>query len=370
MRKHLRWILVCVLFLSLLPTQTAQAARGIPGSPDLGYGAWLFLDGRYFDQSLALLEDLKLDWVAIEIDWSLLAAKPNLPMDTTRLDQAVNASAACGTAIMISLTNPPDWAMTASGPDAAAVGTLVLNLSQRYGEKLIAVELLPGANTSAGWGTKPSPSAYASLFVQVKSQLAQSGSPLLLISGGLRPLTAGASGVDWDDLEFLRGLYAAGASEWMEVLSIQFTQLTGDPLQTRSNSGTTVRHYEEIRQVMLDFDHATGLLWVTRINPPDGTISIGDREYANRQSQTEWLQQALIQVRSQLYMGVVFTHSLNPPESNQAIHGRDALVLDSGSIHPFYSVLKAIIHHTNPDSGPVRPGMPKSTILLKSKNKT
>ncbi len=368
MKKQLRWILVCALFLTLLPFQTAQAARGVPGSPDFGYGAWLFLNGKYFDQSLALLKDLQLDWVAIEVDWAALAKTSNARLDTARLDQAVNAAAASGAAVMVSLTNPPDWALTTSGPDAAAAASLILTLWQRYGEKLTAVELFPGANTRSGWGANPSPAAYAALFLQVQSQLTKAGSPVLLVAGGLRPLAGGASGKDWNDLDFLRGLYTAGANDWMNVLSVQFPRLTGSPLETPTS--TTLRHYEEIRQVMLDFNHPTGLLWVTRMNPPDGTISIEDRECTDLQSQTEWLQQALIQARSQLYMGVVFAHSLNPPESNQVVHGRDALILEAGSLHPFYSVFKAIIHQTNPETGAARPGMPKSTNLLKCKYKT
>lgn len=370
MKKHLRWILVCTLILSILPFQTAQAARGIPGSPDFGYGAWLFLNGKYYDQSLALLKDLQLDWVAIEVDWAALAKTSNDRLDTARLDQAVKTAAASGTAVMISLTNPPTWALTASGPDSAAASSLILTLWQRYGEKLTAVELFPGANTRSGWGATPSPTAYAGLFMQVQSQLAKAGSTVLLIAGGLRPLAGGTTGKDWSDLDFLRGLYAAGARDWMDVLSIQFAQLTGSPLQTPSGSATTLRHYEEIRQVMLDFDHSTGLLWVTRMNAPDGTISSEDRECTDLQSQIEWLQQALIQARSQLYMGVVFAYSLNPPESNDTVHGRDALVLEAGSLHPFYSVFKAIIHQTNPETGAARPGMPKSTNLLKCKYKT
>ncbi|MHB8194253.1 MAG: hypothetical protein ACYDGL_13375 [Bellilinea sp.] len=370
MKKYLSWVLVCVFLISLLPSQTAQAARGVPGSPDLGYGAWLNLSGKYFDQGLSLLPDLNLDWVAIEVDWAEMTGTSKVTLNTSRLDLAVSAAVASNTAVMLSLTNPPEWDITDAGPDAAATAELIRKLWQKYGEKITAVELFPGANTSQGWKANPNPADYAELFLSVDSQLVQAGSSILLIAGGLRPLSSSSPGTDWNDLDFLRGLYAAGAKDWMPVLSIQFSQLTGSPLQTSSGSGTILRHYEAIRQVMLDFDHANSLLWVTRINAPDGTIIPDDKQYSNRQHQTEWLQQALIQVRSQLYMGVVIAHNLNPAESNHSIYGRDALVLDAGSIHPFYSVFKAIIHQTNPESGTARPGMPKSTNLLKCKYKT
>ena len=370
MAKILRWVLICALLIGFLPVGQAQAARGLPGSTEFGYGAWLHPNGAYFDQGLALLQDLALDWVAIEVDWASMAASPEARINFTKLDRAVATASRSGTAVLLSLTNPPDWAMTPVGPDHAATAGFLLTMSKLYGEQLCAVELFPGANTNAGWHANPNPAAYASLFKDVRVQLDGGGNPMHLIAGGLRPLTTGASTTDWNDLDFLRGLYAAGANEWMPILSIQFSQMTGHPLQTTADPGTPLRHYEQVRQVMLDNGHTTGLIWMTLFNAPDGTINVTDSQFADSQHQTEWLQQALIQVRSQLYMGVVFAHNLNPAQSIPSVYGSEALVIDRTSVHPFYSVYKAIIRQTKPDTGTPRPGRPKGTSLLKCKNKT
>lgn len=370
MAKWLRCLLISALVLSFLPVTRVQAVRGVPGSAEFGYGAWLHLNGEYYEAGLALLQDLALDWVGIEVDWAAMAANPYAKLDATILDRAVTTAARSGTAVLISLTNPPDWAMTPDGPDLAATAGFILTLSQRYGESLCAIELLPGANTTAGWHRDPNPSAYANLWLTIRSQLDAAGSGLHLIAGGLRPWSTAAAAADWNDLDFLRGLYAAGAKDWMSILSLQFIQLTGEPLQTNAGSGTVLRHYEEVRQVMLENNHAIGQIWVTLFNAPDGTISITDSHYADRQHQTEWLQQALIQVRSQLYVGVVIAHNLNPVQNNSTLYRSDALVVDRVSVHPFYSVFKAIIRQTNPDAGTARPGRPKGTNLLKCKYKT
>ena len=370
MTKWLRCLLICALIFGFLPVTAVQAVRGVPGSAEFGYGAWLHPNGEFFDQGLALVQDLALDWVGVEVDWAALAATSDTKIDTAILDRAVSTAASSGTAVMFSLTNPPDWAMTPAGPDTAATAGFVLNLSTRYGDKLCAIELLPGANTTAGWHANPDPAAYANLWLTVRSQLDTAGSSLHLIAGGLRPWSAASAPADWTDLDFLRGLYAAGAKDWMSVVSIQFPQLTGLPLQTTADSGTPLRHYEAVRQVMQENNHQTGQIWVTLFNSPDGTISVTDSRFADRQHQTEWLQQALIQVRSQLYMGVVFAHNLNPAQSNSTLYRYDALVVDRVSVHPFYSVFKAIIRQTNPETGAARPGKPKGTILLKCKYKT
>lgn len=370
MKNSMRWLLVCMLLISALPAQTASAARGVPGSPDLGYGAWLHLNGQNLEHAKSLLAELHLDWLAIEIDWSAIVPDPNSSLDTSALDRVIQDSAACGTAIMLSLTDPPAWALTPAGPDPSAAADLILNLYRRFGEQISAIELFPGANTGEGWGANPDPAAYASLFLLVQSRLADAGYSPLLIAGGLRPLSTGAPGTDWNDLDYLRGLYTAGARDWMPVLSLQFTSLTGTPLQAPAAGKNLLRHYEEVRQVMLDYGHTNGLLWMTRLAAPDGTIHLNDLQFAGRQRQAEWLQQALVQMRSQLYMGVIFAHNLNTATSNLSIHGYDALILQNGSIHPFIPVFKAIIQQSNPDAGSPLPGRPKGTPFLRCKYKT
>ena len=370
MAKWLRCILICALLIGFLPVSSVQAVRGVPGSAEFGYGAWLHPTGEFFDQGLALQQDLALDWVGIEVNWAALAASPNAAIDTKNFDRAVSSAARSGTAVLFSITNPPDWAMTPAGPDPAATAGFVLTLVKPYGDKICAIELLPGANTTAGWHANPDPAAYANLWLTVRSQLDAAGSALHLIAGGLKPLTATASAADWNDLDFLRGLYAAGAKDWMSVLSIHLGQLTGQPLQASADAGTTLRHYEAVRQVMLENNHPTGQIWVTLLTAPDGTITVSDSQYLDRQAKTEWLQQALIQVRSQLYVGVVFAHDLNPAPNNSIHYQYDALVVDRVTVHPFYSVFKAIIRQTNPETGAARPGRPKGTNLLKCKYKT
>jgi len=365
----LRRALIIALILVIIPMGQVQAARGEPGSTEFGYGAWLHPEGAYYDQGLALLKDLALDWVAIDVDWAALAPTATTPINTSNLDRAFTTASSNNTNILLSLTNPPDWAMTSTGPNAQMVAALLLDFHNRYGETLCAVELLPGANTAAGWKAIPNPADYAAFITTVSQNLAAVGVPIHLIAGGLRPPSAASSSADWDDLEFLRGLYTSGAADWMNTLSLQFTALTGQPLQN-IDQVNVFRHYEAVRQVMLENGHTSGRIWVTLINTPDGTINASDSFFADRQHQTEWLQQALIQVRSQLYVGAAFAQNLNPAQNNSGIFRSDALVIDRASVHPFYAVFKALIRQTNPETGNTRPGRPKGTTLLKCKYKT
>jgi len=85
MKNSMRWLLVCMLLISALPAQTASAARGVPGSPDLGYGAWLHLNGQNLEHAKSLLADLKLTG----LQWSQTPTLPLIPQLLTGLSWIV-----------------------------------------------------------------------------------------------------------------------------------------------------------------------------------------------------------------------------------------------------------------------------------------
>ena len=362
--------LIVLFFLAaFFPVSQAAAARGVPGSPDFGYGSWLHLNGADFDRALQLPADLGLDWVAVELDWaSLMPAMSEMP-DLSRLDRLVNTCLQANCRIMISLTNPPEWAMASDGPDAELTAQFVLWLSKRYSSSSLAFELYPGANTRAGWRTQPDPVAYAALFRRVNDRMTSSDFNPVLVAAGLRPVSQESG--DYNDLDYLRALYAAGAREWLSVLSVQYIDPSEDSLQPPgSGNQKALRRYELIRQVMVENNHQNGLLWITLLNSPGGTIKSVQASTRERQLQAEWLQKSLAQVRSQLYVGAAFIHNLNPPGDTRTPFQLDSLALPGTAFHPFYSAYKSCIQQTKPLLENERPGRPKSNSLIKIQPKT
>jgi len=370
MKRIVFTALILLVLLSCLAPRNVQAVAGVPGSPEFGYGAWLHPDGKYFQEGLNSLSDLQLDWIAVDLDWAKWMPDPGKTPDVSALDRVMQSAAGSGIAVMISISNPPTWAVTKQGPDAIVTSQTLVFLATRYAGILQAVELFPAANTFEGWNASPDPAAYARMYTDVKTSLTSLGIDIFLVAAGLHPV-AQTSARAWNDLDFLRGLYAAGAAQWLDVIGLRLNHLTGNPLNT-SQEGMSfgLRHYEAVRQVMLDNNHPSGMIWITQLCVPDGTINSGDKVYQNSQRQAEWLQQTAIQIRSQLYMGVVFFQNINPPSSSAAEFGKIALILSSDSFHPFYSVLKAIIQQTHPVGQEQSSGRPKSNSLLKCKYKT
>lgn len=373
MRKRLQTAILVVLFIitTFVPNSQAAAAPGIPGSPEFGYGAWIHLDGDQFEPALSAISDLRLHWVAINLNWSQWMPGANSQPNTGRLDQVFKACASSGAAVLISISNPPAWALTASGPNTENTIQLVQWLLNRYGQTLQAVELFPSSNTHSGWGAPPDPAAYATVFSSIRNEFSASNPSLVFVAGGLETGIAATTTDNWTDVDFLRGLYGFGAKEWMTVLSIHSTQLSGDPLNaSRKNGVNVLRKYESLRQVMLENQHTNGMLWITLLNFPDGKIKAEDQVYNDPQKQADWLQQGLLQIRSQLYIGVALVQSINPPTDGSGFSKKNSLIQADAIYQPFYTVLKATIQQANPEEGVMPPGRPKTSAPTKDLNKS
>lgn len=359
MRKILLIAAVLAVLASAFPPHaSAQAGRGTPGSQEFGYGARLELDGLYLDQALELAADIHFDWLAVTVRWSAL--QPGTPY-WARLDGVMAFAARNQMAVMISLTQPPESALTASGPDPAQTAGVVVDLARRYAGTLQAVELFPAANLRSGWGADPNPRSYAGVYNQVAGQLASANLPVLLAGCGLQPLAGAPSAAEMDDLVFLQGVYDAGA--YPPVVSLLLSDPEIDPLAAPgAGSRRTLRHYEEVRQVMIRAGRESSLLWITAIRAPSGTIQSVEAQ-SNDPQQLTWIYQAYALMRSQLYIGVAVYQSLNPVDPASAAHA----LVTAEQYHPAAAIFRDLLSQNGGAVLLPRYGRPKDEGLKKQK---
>jgi hypothetical protein len=350
-------VLFIILLISAIPLFSAEAARGAPGSQQFGFGGCVYLDGQYRREALYIAQNLGLDWVQIDVSWREIWPDPSQPANWVQLDETLIAFKDKSIAVMLSITDAPGWVMSPNGPDANLANAFLGQLLTRYPDRVQALELFPSANTQQGWGTQPDPGAYLNLFVTVRDSLQQSYPSVVWIAGGLIPAQTNSQIGEMSDLEFLQGLYNAGARNQISVISLNFSNLTNDPsAQPSSDEPRLLRHYEEIRQVMVNNQHANGILWINHLLLPV--------TYSGSAA-SEWITQAYSQLRSQLYMGVVFYDSLNPPNPQKHPANPNALLLTEGQYHPAYEILRAMIKQNSNGSLADLPGRPKSDPLIK-----
>ncbi len=314
--------LICFLLVVFCFPSPVSAERGTPESLEFASGARLDLNGAYLEQALRLAAQLHLDWIAVDYDWAAAAPERSGLQVSSQFNLALRLADKLGLSVLVSIKNPPAWALTTQGPDPLASADLISSLAGSY-PGMRAVELYPQANTRSGWGAAPNPAAYAALYQTAETRLTSENRKIYLVAGGLSNQLSLSE--DINDLEFLQGLYTAGLRP--AILSLQLGNLTGTPLD--EPSAASLRHYEQVRTVMTTNQQTTGLLWITSFAHPAALTT--------PETQSGWLEQATLQMRSQLYLGAVFYQTLNPrPEAGNESF---SLVTPLGALQPFVQVL-------------------------------
>lgn len=370
MSRCLGLILMPVLLFSLMVGNYPAAGvfPGTPSSAHFGFGAVLYPKGHYVPESLKMASDLGLDWISVPVAWSDYQSGPMASAHLESLDAIMAYAGEHKIGVLLSISQAPAWAQTSHGPDPNLTAQFVAALYQRYPQSLQAVELFPGANTRAGWGSPADADAYYTLFRRVADELHQVQAPVVLVAAGLQPLSASPAVGDLDDLIFLERLYQLGAASVMPVISIQYADLAEDVLRYPDGAEHRIlRHYEEVRRIMVENQHKKGLIWITHLSLPSGTIDISDSAIKDEAAQANWMSQVYLQSRAQLYIGVSIVQSLNPGPEGSTAAGVPSLLLGENHYHPFYGTLRDMISLNRAGSVINTPGKPKEGNFAKNR---
>lgn len=352
--------LLAVIALLANTAPTARAARGIPGSPEFGIGARIHLIPATLPAASELAGGLGLDWIAIDLPWAAYYPTPDAAPDWTAFDQAVSSAAEAGSAVMVSLSDPPAWARGKNGPDASASAALISMLSKRHPVSIQSIELFPAPNTKKGWGALPDPAAYSAFFQGVRQKLASEQINLLLVAGGLEYSPNPISAEDQNPLDFLKGLYAASSNAAFPVIGLRLTGLQGEPSDPpdEQHQRPVFRQYENLRALMTSSGHQADQIWIT---------SLTFAAPMSSEQQASWLVAAHNQARSQLYIGTVFLESLDA-NPDAASDGAEWALLDtSGANQPVENALRELIAQNSPAADKAIPGRAKSDTLRKAR---
>jgi hypothetical protein len=305
----------------------ALAARGTPDSPDFGYGLRVDVNGVRVEESLLLADQMGLDWVALDFDWNAAWPDPSRWDSSTPFGRAARLADSLGLTLVFSVSNPPVWAMTPTGPHPELTAALLCDLKRLF-PNLEAVELYPRANTLAGWGAPPDPARYAALMQVTQERLERKQLAIFILAGGLTNRISAPQ--DQLDTVFLQGLYNAGAAP--QIVSLRIEQISGTPLD--GPAANTLRHFEQVRDVMNINKQTESLIWVTGFDLPAELIA------ADVQTQSDWLAQAYGLMRSRLYFGASFYACYNASTTGPV---RTCLLDRDGANHPFLAWLDLLI---------------------------
>jgi hypothetical protein len=318
---------LCALFLTLtslaVPT---HAAAYQPDGYKFKYGANLDLDGSTIKEAMELANQLDLDWVAVFFDWQDIWPDQKVNPDLSNFIRAVTAAQQKNISVLLTIANPPNWALTPQGPDHQLTIHLVSTLVKAFPNTIKAVELFPGANIYHEWGAAPDASNYLSLIREVMAKLQGSGQDTIVLPS-LTETRLQNNTNDQDVVQFLHALYQAGGKNWMPIIALRFPSVNGSPLDDPNQlEAVSLRDYERIRQEMIKNDHENGTIWITGFSWPTSVTAISD--------QVDWLRKAYQLLKAQLYIGAAFFSWFNKPGFHDQELGSASLISENAEQHP------------------------------------
>jgi hypothetical protein len=179
-------------------------------------------------------------------------------------DNILKAARAEEMPLVIRVDGVPGWAGgSPAGADLEAVRDFY-EQAARYGEDtVVAFEILNEPNLPFEWGGPPSAAAYTA-FLKAAYRGIKKGNPdALVIGGGPSPNTGGFGGTI-EDVDFLNGMYDAGAKGFFDIMGVHNyggnTQPEADP---QDCGGICFRRAELYRQLMVDRGDRRTPIWAT-----------------------------------------------------------------------------------------------------------
>jgi hypothetical protein len=242
----------------------AQAAPAIvlPPKSDFALGVNLA------DLSLAyLINDLGFNWAKGYVNWATVEPEPG-QFRWVDPDNVTKAFGDQNLKILLRIHGTPPWARPSDTPlshpprDLADFGRFVTALATRYKGQVAAYEIWNEPNLHYEWGNRePDPAAYTDMLKTAYTAIKTVDPEALVISGGLAT-TGGGSATAYGDLDFLQGMYQAGAQGYFDALGSHPYAYGHTPDETHPD-GLSFDRVVDQRQIMVAHSDAHTPIWIT-----------------------------------------------------------------------------------------------------------
>lgn len=259
-----------------LPTPVPLAPGETIPTADPALHVFLWGNPATTGRDLAMARDAGFTWVKQRIEWRNVEKNGPGQFEWQEPDRVVQAIGSAGLRLIARVDNQPAWASSrvpfpSSGPpdDLNAWTSYLTALATRYKGRIQAYEIWNEPNLALEWGgQRPDPAAYTALLKASYQAIKAVDPQALVISAGMSPTTE-ASDKAMPDMQFYRGMYAAGAKGSFDLLGAHAPGYKAepcmDPAEVAANPDLTnpgdtsspeakrvyaFRHVEDVRKLM------------------------------------------------------------------------------------------------------------------------
>lgn len=247
------------------PTAEPTAVPDGPWPTDrFGYGIQVHGNatvGDPADTMVAVSDQLKLDWVKIQVQWWLVESTAN-SYEWIFYDSVIKEAKSHGLHVMVSIVGAPAWSRadgTENGPpdDYNLYANFLTQLLQRYPGQINALEVWNEENLDREWKTSNgiSPEDYVR-FLQLAYTTIKAQDPnIIVISGALSP-TGDGDWVRWaDDFAYLDKALAAGLLNYADCVGAHHNGYNIGPSVAFDQAGSTAEAATAVFRGPFDTPH-------------------------------------------------------------------------------------------------------------------
>ncbi|MGU3501909.1 cellulase family glycosylhydrolase [Mycobacterium sp. C31M] len=319
---------------------------------------------------LDLMQSLGVTNVRIMVPWAgVQPLHPDTPFGLgaprwDQLDKVVNAAAARGMGILGVLNSTPMWAsqstpLNGEPANLDRFAAFAKSVALRYGDKISAYEVWNEPNSIQFWNTLD-PASYTEMlkktYTALKQAAAQIGTDITVIGG---VIGAGKTwpGLTLNPIDFVKGMYAAGAHGYFDALSFhpynfEWKFSVGESLPWGKDM--PLYQLNKIRELMdsfLEEGQEQVKIWITEYGAPTNKVSEATQAAFVRDIIEFW--------QTMQGAGPIFLYTikdwLNAPADND--EANLGIFRPDGTMKPVGQVIKELIEFltkppTNPGTGP------------------
>ena len=248
-------------------------------SPEYGMQAFLWWRAETADRDLRLIRESDFGWVKQIFGWRDIEGAGKNQFDWERPDRIVDQVEQYGLNLIVRVDNQPGWAgggFPGIGPpdNLQDYADFLYALASRYKGQIRAYQIWNEPNLAREWGERPpSPTEYTEMLKAAYGAIKRADPDAMVISAGMAP-TSRWDDVAVPDVEFVKGMYDAGAAPYFDVLGVHGAGYkvppetdpavvardpvlyNNDPSPEERRRIYCFRRVEDLRQVMVDHGDA------------------------------------------------------------------------------------------------------------------
>lgn len=222
-------------------------------------------------RSLQLVREMGSPWIVEFFPWAYYQSEDG-SVAWEHPDMVINHAVAQGLTIIARIGLTPAWARPPDTPLAyldetgyEAFAAFSAEFAARYRGKVDYIIVGNEPNLSYEWGYRSTvPQDYVELLKVVYPAVKAANPEMMVLAGALAP-TLEPVGSPWglNDLQYLAGMYQAGAADYFDGLAVHAYGLTFPPEVEPAPDLLNFRRVELVRQVMLEYNDAQTGIYIT-----------------------------------------------------------------------------------------------------------